>query len=120
MTVYTYRSEVGGTILGGRKPGFVAASTAPDYLFVANPTAGSVTVINIDTQKVTGVTTVGKEPCFIAVTPNNEYALVLNRQSGDMAVLHVGTIAARRMRSPAMFTMIPVGSEPVSAVVRSY
>jgi hypothetical protein len=52
------------------------------------------------------------------VTPNAEYALVLNRRSGDMAVLHIPTISRGRARSAPLFTMIPVGSQPVSAVIR--
>jgi DNA-binding beta-propeller fold protein YncE len=119
VTVYTYQTEVGATMLAGRAPGFLAVSTRPDYLFVANPTTDNVTILNIDSQRVIAVASVGKEPCHITVTPDNEYALVLNRQSGDMAVLHVGTLAARRTRSVPILTMVPVGSEPVSAVVRA-
>jgi YVTN family beta-propeller protein len=120
VAVYTYQTEIGATMLAGRAPGFLAASSsAPDYLFAANPTSGNVTILDIQSQRVIAVATVGKEPCHIAITPNNEYALVLNRQSGDMAVLHVGTLVARRTRSIPILTMVPVGSEPVSAVVRA-
>jgi YVTN family beta-propeller protein len=118
VAVYPYQTEVGATILAGRAPGYLAASTAPDYLFVANPSSGNVTIINIDSQRVLAVATVGQEPCHIAVTPNNEYALVLNRRSGDVAVLHVGTLTSRKRYSVPILTMVPVGSEPVSAVVR--
>jgi YVTN family beta-propeller protein len=118
VAVYPYRTEVGATILAGRTPGFLAVSSVPDYLFVANPSSGDVTIINIASQQVLAVATVGQEPCHIAVTPNNEYALVLNRKSGDMAVLHVGTLTLRRRRTVPILTMVPVGSEPVSAVVR--
>jgi YVTN family beta-propeller protein len=118
VAVYPYQTEVGATILAGRAPGFLAASSAPDYLFVANPSSGNVTIINIDSQRVLAVATVGQEPCHIAVTPNNEYALVLNRRSGDVAVLHVGTLTSRKRYSVPILTMVPVGSGPVSAVVR--
>lgn len=120
VSVYTYQTEVGATMLAGRAPGFLAASSsAPDYLFAANPTSGNVTILDIQSQRAMAVATVGSEPCHIAITPNNEYALVLNRRSGDMAVLHVGTLVARRTRSIPILTMVPVGSEPVSAVVRA-
>ncbi|MBM3814530.1 MAG: hypothetical protein FJW20_23130 [Acidimicrobiia bacterium] len=118
VTVYPYQTEVGGTVLAGRSPGFLAASSGPDYLFIANSKSDDVTIVNIRTQRVMAVAAVGKDPCFIAVTPDNQYALVLNRGSGDMAVLHVWTLGANRTRSASMFTMVPVGSEPVSAVVR--
>jgi YVTN family beta-propeller protein len=120
VAIHTYQTEVGATILAGHDPGFLAVSTgAPDYLFVANPSSGNVTIVNIQSRRVMAVATVGREPCHIAVTPNNEYALVLNRESGDMAVLHVGSMTARRTRSVPILTMVPVGSQPVSAVVRA-
>jgi YVTN family beta-propeller protein len=116
--VYPYQTEVAGTILAGHDPGFAAASATPDYLFVTNPPSGDVTIIDIQTQKVMAVAATGKDPCFVAVTPGNEFALVLNRGSGNMAVLHIGTLAANRTKSAPLFTVVPVGSGPVSAVVR--
>jgi len=117
VTVYPYRTEVGSTTLAGRAPGFLAVSSDPDYLFVANPATSDVTVLDIETQRVVAVVTVGKEPSFITVTPDNEYALVLNRASGDMAVIRIATLAGRRRLFAPLFTMIPVGSQPVAAVV---
>lgn len=117
VTVYPYRTEVGSTTLAGHAPGFLAVSSEPDYLFAANPESGDVTVIDIESQRVVAVVTVGKEPGFITVTPDNEYALVLNRASGDMAVIRIATLSGRRRRFAPLFTMIPVGSRPVAAVV---
>jgi DNA-binding beta-propeller fold protein YncE len=62
---------------------------------------------------------VGTQPCYIAITPDDQFALVLNKVSGDMAVLRIGAIVAKRNKSAPLFTMIPVGVEPVSAVVRT-
>lgn len=117
VTVYPYRTEVGSTTLAGRAPGFVAASTEPDYLFVANPESGDVTVLDIETQRVVAVVAVGRQPAFITITPDNEYALVLNRGSGDMAVIRIAALSGRRRKFAPLFTMIPVGSAPASAVV---
>ena len=61
---------------------------------------------------------VGAEPGYITVTPDNSFALVLNRKSGDMAVLRVGGIQRNRQKLAGLFTMIPVGSSPVSAAIR--
>ncbi len=118
VTVYPYDTQVAGTLLAGRAPGFIAAAAALPYVFVANPGSGDVTIINAGTQKLMAVARVGKQPCFIAITPGSEYALVLNRESGDMAVLHIATLSSPRTKFAPVFTMIPVGSEPVSAVVR--
>jgi len=118
VTVYPYQTEVGSTMLAGRAPGVMAASSFPSYLFVANPTSNTVTILNVATQRVMGAVQVGREPGYLSITPNQEYALVLNRQSGDMSVLHVPTLSARRTKAASLFTQVPVGSEPVAAVVR--
>ena len=118
VVVFPYRiPEVKETVLAGRAPGAMCASE--QFLFIANPTAGNVSILDIKTRKVIAVTAVGSEPSFIAMTPGDQYALVLNRKSGDMAVIRLGAIKNERNKSAALFTMIPVGSKPVSAVVRS-
>ncbi|MGH9667299.1 MAG: YncE family protein, partial [Bryobacteraceae bacterium] len=125
VIVYPYQTEVAKTVLAGRAPGPMAASSSPDYLFVTNPDSGDVTVLNIQTARVMVVASVGAQPGYIVITPNNEYALVLNRGSGDMAVLWIEAITAierstlSRYKSAGLFTLIPVGSMPVSAVVRA-
>jgi YVTN family beta-propeller protein len=117
VIVYPYSTEVAGTILAGRAPGPMAASQSPDYLFVANPTTGDVTVVDIEVHRTIAAVAVGTEPCFIAVTPDSQYALVLNRRSGNMAVLRIEDIVPTRTRSAPLFTVIPVGSGPVSAAI---
>jgi YVTN family beta-propeller protein len=118
VIAYPYRTEVAQTSLTGRAPGVMASSSNPDFLFVANPGAGSVTIFDINTQRVVAVTAVGGQPSQIVITPDQQYALVLNRTSGDMAVIRIAAIQAGRNKSAALFTMVPVGTRPVSAVVR--
>lgn len=119
VTLYPYQTEVGATTLAGRAPGVMAASYLPDYLFVANPIENTVTILNVATQRAMAATQVGSEPCHISVTPNQEYAIVLNRQSGDLSMIHIPTLSARRNKAAALFTQVPVGSEPVDAVLRA-
>ena len=66
-----------------------------------------------------GAVPVGKEPAFVTITPDGQYALVLNRASGDMGVIRVKAVVRNRGKSAPLFTMIPVGSRPVAAAVRS-
>jgi YVTN family beta-propeller protein len=118
VVVYPYRTpEVAETVLAGRAPGAMAASTS--LLFVASPGSGDVSILNIPTRRVIAVVQVGSGPGYIAVTPGDQYALVLNRNSGDVAVLRVGAITPNRNKTAALLTMIPVGSKPVSAAVRA-
>ncbi len=118
--VYPFSTEVAETVLAGRAPGAMAECVTPDsdYLLVANPQTGEVTILDIDTRKAIAVVGVGDSPGFIDVTPDRQYALVLNQRSGDMAVIRLAAIAANRTKSAPLFTMIPVGSKPVSTAVR--
>ena len=119
VIVYPYQTEVGETILAGRTPDGMAVSGTPQYLFVANPESGSVTVLDIDTRKLVGAMAVGQEPRHILITPDSRYALVLNWRSGNMAVIRIAAFTDRRHRTdPApLFTIVPVGAEPVAAAV---
>lgn len=121
VVVYPYRGEVAETVLAGRRPGAMAAASTPDvdYLFIASPTRGDISVLDVMTHKIVGVVSVGKDPAFLTITPDNQYALALNRLSGDMAVLRIKSIMPNRAKSAPLFTMIPVGSKPVSAAVRA-
>ena len=118
VVVYPYHTpEVAETVLAGRGPGPMAASRA--LLFVASPQSGGLSILDINSRKVIAVVSVGTDPGFLMVTPDDRYALVLNRQSGDVAVLRVGAITRNRDRRASLLTVIPVGSRPVSAVVRA-
>lgn len=114
--VYPFQTQVAGTILAGHGPAAMAASGAPDILFVANPESSAVTAIDIRTQKVRAAVPVGRRPSGIVITPDNAFALVLHRESGDMAVIRVDAMAGRRTKAAPLLTMIPVGSSPVAAV----
>jgi YVTN family beta-propeller protein len=117
--VYPYQTEVGETILAGRTPDGMAVSGTPPYLFVANPESGNITVLDIDTRKLVAALAVGQEPRHILITPDNRYALVLNWRSGNMAVIRISAFTDRRHRNdPApLFTIVPVGAQPVAAAV---
>ena len=118
VVVYPYRTpQVAETVLAGRAPGAMAAST--QFLMVASPLSGDVSILNIPTRKVIAVVQVGTDPGFVAVTPDDQYALVLNRASGDVSVLRLGTLTPNRYKMAGLLTVIPVGSKPVSAAVRA-
>lgn len=117
VVVYPYNTpEVAETVLAGHAPGAMAASgEGSNLLFVASPSSGEVSILNIPTRRVIAVAQAGSDPGFIAITPDDEYALVLNRQSGDVTVLRVSTIEPNRYKSAGLLTVIPVGTRPVSA-----
>jgi DNA-binding beta-propeller fold protein YncE len=116
VVIYPYYvPQVAETVLAGNRPGPMAASDS--HLFVTNPAAGDVTILSVGRRRVIAVAQVGTEPRHITLTPDGEYALVLNQRSGDMAVLRIAGLQPDRRKSAALFTMIPVGSKPVSAAV---
>lgn len=119
VIAYPYQTQIGGTFLAGRAPAGMAA--LDPHLFVTNPETNSVTVLDINTYRLTGVVQVGQEPREVLITPDKQYALVLNQKSGDLAVIRVAALTARdftrRYKSAPLFTMIPVGGKPVSAAV---
>ena len=118
VVIYPYHTpEVGETVLAGHAPGPMGVSSS--MLLVASPSTGDVSIVNIATRKVIAVVPVGSDPGAIVVTPDDQYALVLNRKSGDVAVIRLGTIAPNRYKSAGLLTVIPVGSKPVSAVVKA-
>jgi DNA-binding beta-propeller fold protein YncE len=124
VVVYPYFTpQVGDTVLAGHAPG--AMDVSEELLFVASPLSGDVSILSLATSnspmKVIAVVPVGSDPGFIRVTANDQYALVLNRKSGDMAILSVPAIMQNknRYKTAALLTVIPVGSKPVSAVVRA-
>lgn len=119
VVVYPYQSQVAATLLAGKLPGPMATSAAPPFLFVTSPATDTVSVLDIRSQKLVAVVAVGSEPRNVAITPDNSMALVLNQRSGDIAIIRLANIVSKRNKTAPLFTMIPVGSAPVAAVIRS-
>jgi DNA-binding beta-propeller fold protein YncE len=117
VVVFPFTTEIGETLLAGNAPGAMAISAAPEYLFVANPTEGRITILDIVSRKLVGIVSVGQEPGSILFTPDRQYALVLNRKSGDVAVIRMDLIRGQRNKTAPLFTMIPVGSRPVGGTI---
>jgi YVTN family beta-propeller protein len=118
VVVYPYFTpQIGETVLAGHAPGAMAVT--PDFLFVANSRSGDVSILDAVSKRVIAVAPAGASPACIAITPDYQYALVLCEGSGDMAVIWIPGLKRSRpqTRTAALFTMIPVGSKPVSAAV---
>ncbi|MBV8842750.1 MAG: hypothetical protein JO307_08065 [Bryobacterales bacterium] len=115
VIVYPFQTEVAETVLAGHAPGAMAASSS--FLFVASPQTGGVSILSTANYKLMALVQTGTDPGYVALTPDEKYALVLNRVSGDVAVLDLRRI--KRNKSAGLLTVIPVGSRPVSAAVRS-
>jgi DNA-binding beta-propeller fold protein YncE len=128
VVLYPYTTEIYQTILAGRAPGAMAvtgSNSRSSYLLVTNPETDGITVLDIENYDLVAVVQVGRGPCQILMTPDGQYALVLNQKSGDMAVVRVLALgmspngAQRKFKSAPIFTLIPVGENPVSAALVS-
>jgi YVTN family beta-propeller protein len=122
--VSPYQTEVAETILAGDAPAGMAAPRptpdVPENLFVTNSGSGDLTAIDIYSRRVIARIPVGQDPQDVVVTPDSQYALVLNRKSGDIAVIRIPSIGAwgnHHNKTAPLFTMIPVGTRPVSATI---
>ncbi len=88
-----------------------------NFLFVANPETGDITVINIADRMVVAKVPVGQKPeCLMAI---KDYVLVLNRASGDLAVVRLSKLSDFRYKRAPLFTVIPVGADPVAGAIWS-
>jgi hypothetical protein len=121
VIVYPYQTEVAETRLAGRAPDAIAS--IDQYLLVANPETNGMTVLSTEDYRRIAQVEVGQEPRHILVTPDRQYALVLNERSGDVAVIRIAAFSQSRDKSrwnsAPLFTLIPVGEQPVSAAVVS-
>ncbi|HEY2053845.1 MAG TPA: PKD domain-containing protein [Solirubrobacterales bacterium] len=107
----TQTNQLVGTIkLPGSPFGF---AIAPDgrTAYVGNAAAGTVSVIDLQTDQVTGsAIKVGEEPLGIAITPDGTAAYVANGNSESVSVIDTATGA---VEGPA----IKVGKEPGSIAI---
>jgi YVTN family beta-propeller protein len=117
VVVSAYRDEVDLPLLAGAEPRDMAISADNRMLYVANSGANTVSAINIEQRRTLAAVPVGDGPHKVALTPDGQYVLVLNRRSGDMAVIRRRIVEGGREKIRPLFTMIPVGSQPVDVVV---
>jgi YVTN family beta-propeller protein len=115
--VSPYQSEVDQTIIAGRTPYSMAVSFTRNLLLVTNPGSGDLTILDIDTRRLSASVHVGGNPGEVLLTPDEEYALVISRDAGDVAVVRLRTVLDRSVKTKPLFTVIPMGGKPQSALI---
>ncbi|MDB5335614.1 MAG: Phosphoesterase family protein [Planctomycetaceae bacterium] len=73
---------------------------------------GSVSVVNLDTGKVTSEILVGRHPSSISATPNGRYVAVANANSDTLSVIEVATDKVVETISTRPQRDLPFGSAP--------
>jgi YVTN family beta-propeller protein len=115
--VSPYQNEVGETMLAGRTPGAMAVSPTQNLLFVANPTSGDLTILDIDTRHLAASVHTGGYPGEVLITPDGEYSLILDTQSGNVSVVRISTVLDHKIRTKPLFTVFPTAANAHSAVI---
>ncbi|MES1261856.1 MAG: YncE family protein, partial [Acidobacteriota bacterium] len=115
--VNPYQSEVDQTIVAGRTPHGMAVSFQRNLLLVTNPGSGDLTILDIDTRKLSASVHTGGNPGEVLLTPDEEYALVIGQDSGDVSVIRMPTVLDRSVKTKPLFTVFPMGGKPLSAVI---
>jgi YVTN family beta-propeller protein len=118
--VSPFQNEVAETILAGRTPYGMAVSERLNLLFVTNPETGDLTILDIETRRVSASVHVGEIPGDVLLTPDGQYALVLDQRSGNVSVVRITTVLDRTVKTKPLFTVFPTAADARSAIIVPY
>lgn len=109
--INTWTNEVANQMLVGSRPwrGLLGLRR---MLYVADPGANRVIVVDAEDRQWVGSITVGEEPVALAMVPGEGVLVVVDRGSNDLALI--------RTRSNSIMTMIAVGLGPTDVAVRLF
>jgi YVTN family beta-propeller protein len=91
LWVFTTAGTSLGTVTVGSAPISVAVNTLTDTVYVANETAGTVSVVNGATNAVTATIPVGAGPTGIAVSENYNRVYTANNSAGTVSIIDGST-----------------------------
>ena len=127
-----YQNQIDQTLYAGHALFGMAVAPVRNLLFVSNPDAGDVTILDIDTRRVFGSVRTGGNPREILIAPSadsttpEEYAFVVDGDSGDVSVIHIPVVLHKPgdafiAEAPKpLFAVFHGGAEPQSAVIVPY
>ena len=112
--ISTGTNEVGGTYTIANKPAHAVVSDDNGTLWISNFGADSVSLYSIDDGKLVGNVRTGSSPDALAFSADEHLLLAADARSGDVSV-----IRTQGKQGPALFTMLPAGSQPNDIVVKA-
>jgi DNA-binding beta-propeller fold protein YncE len=127
-----YQNQVDQTLYAGRALFGMAVAPVRNLLFLSNPAAGDVAILDIDTRRPAGSIRTGGSPREILIAPSadpsapEEYAFVVDGDSGDVSVIHIPTVLHKSgdafIAEPPkpVFAVFHGGALPQSAVIVPY
>ncbi|MDE3195064.1 MAG: hypothetical protein KGN84_01885 [Acidobacteriota bacterium] len=127
-----YQNEIDETFYAGHSLFGMAVAPVRNLLFLSNPGAGDVTIVDIETRRIISSVSMGGKPreILIAASPDGktpeEYAFVVDGETGDVSVIHI-PVVVRKSRDAIIaeppkpvFAVIRSGAQPQSAVIIPY
>lgn len=127
-----YQNEVDQTLYAGHALFGMAVAPVRRYLFLSNPDAGDVTILDIETRRILASVRTGGNPREILVAPSanstapEEYAFVVDGETGDVSVIHIPVVLHKSgdafIAEPPkpIFAVFHGGARPQSAVIVPY
>ena len=113
--ISTSTNEVGGSYPIGNGPvqGLVSADNST--LWVCNAGADAVSIYSIDDGRLTNSVRTGGQPIALALSADEHLLLAADARTGDVAV-----IRTHDRNGPALFTMLPAGSQPAALAIKAF
>jgi DNA-binding beta-propeller fold protein YncE len=127
-----YQNQIDQTFYAGHSLFGMAVAPVRNLLFLSNPDAGDVTIVDIETRKIESSVRMGGKPgeILIAASPDaktpEEYAFVVDTETGDVSVIHIPVVLHKSgdafIAEPPkpVFAVIRSGADPQSAVIIPY
>lgn len=124
-----YQNQVDQTVYAGHALYGMAVAPVRDYLFLSNPDAGYVTILDIYKRHVVSSIRTGGKPGEILIAPSSgpeEYAFVVDADTGDVSVIHIPAVLHKPgdafIAEPPrpIFAVFHGGANPQSAVIVPY
>ena len=127
-----YQNEIDQTLYAGHALFGMAVAPVRRYLFLSNPDAGDVTILDIETRRILASVRTGGNPREILVAPSpdsttpEEYAFVVDGETGDVSVIHIPVVLHKSgdafIAEPPkpIFAVFHGGARPQSAVIIPY
>ncbi len=128
-----YQNQIDQTMYAGQAPYGMAVAPSRNELFLSNPDAGDVAIMDIDTRRIIASIRTGGKPreILIAALPgasptDEEYAFVVDGDTGAVTVIHIPSVLHRHgdaliAEAPKpIFAVFNAGAEPQSAVIVPY
>jgi YVTN family beta-propeller protein len=118
--VETGNNEVGSSTTIGQHPVHAVVTRDNSRLYASNFGSDNVAVYDIDMGRRVGTVQVGSRPDALALSNDERYLLVLDTQAGDVTVIQKRNPRKLEPSEYSLLTMIPVGLQPNSIVVKSF